>query len=205
MKNILAVIAHPDDLELMAGGAIIKWDRSQKKIHVICLTDGGLVLPSGQIHRSPVDASAEAIRSSERLGYEYRNLGIGNLHLQFDDDIVVEILSDVEKYHIDTIICPHEGDLHHDHQVTARLALAASRRVPNVLMGQINYFLRDFFVPNVFVDISETWEKKIEACMIYKSQWRQDWYEFLDATTTYYGKIIGVERAEGFYSPKFLL
>lgn len=72
-------------------------------------------------------------------------------------------------------------------------------------MGQINYFLRDFFVPNVFVDISETWEKKIEACMIYKSQWRQDWYEFLNATTTYYGKIIGVERAEGFYSPKFLL
>lgn len=205
MRNVLAIIAHPDDLELMAGGTVIKWIGLGINIYVICMTDGGMNLPSGKVYRSSIDAADEALASSKSIGFVYRSLGLKTLYLQYDDSIIVEILSDVAKYNIDTIMCPHEGDLNHDHQVTARLALAASRRVPNVLMGQINYFLRDFFVPNVFVDISETWEKKIEACMIYKSQWRQDWYEFLDATTTYYGKIIGVERAEGFYSPKFLL
>ena len=72
-------------------------------------------------------------------------------------------------------------------------------------MGQANYFLNKFFTPNVFVDITDTWEEKIKALELYKSQWRNDWYEFIDSTSRYYGKIIGVERAEGFYSNKILL
>jgi len=75
-------------------------------------------------------------------------------------------------------------------------------------MGQINYYLKDFFTPNIFVDISDTWEQKIEALKCFSGQWDRagtDWYEYLDLTSRYYGKIIGVRRAEGFISGKYLI
>ena len=68
-------------------------------------------------------------------------------------------------------------------------------------MGQINYYMNEFFSPNIFIDITNEWEKKIEALQLFSSQWARsgnDWTEYLDVTSRYYGKIIGVKRAEGF-------
>lgn len=205
MKNILVISAHADDAELMAGGTIIKWQLEGKKVIVVNLTDGELILPNGTIYRSKTDAQLEERKVAEFIGYKQYNLGYKNLYLEFKDEIVIKLLDIVNVNSIDTLIYPHNKDVHHDHEIASRLALAVSRRVPNLFMGQINYFLNDFFTPNVYVDITNTWEKKIEALSLYKSQWRDDWYEFLDATSTYYGKIIGVKRAEGFIVPKLIL
>jgi len=208
MKNILAVIAHPDDLELMAGGTIIKWKYEGKNIHVLTLTDGAWKSPQNTFIRSASEVKNEEKAVAEFVGYTYENLNCKTLKLSFSDDLVVEILKRIEENQVDTLIIPNINDLHHDHEVTARVAISASRRVPNILCGQINYYLREFFKPNVFIDISKTWEKKIEALKLYKGQWARvghEWFEFLDVTSRYYGKIIGVERAEGFYSPKYKL
>jgi len=203
MKNILAVVAHADDLELMAGGSIIKWIKEGKSVHVLTFTDGALTLPDGTIYRSKKDAANEEKKASQYIGYSsYMNIGIANLHLSYSDENVVNVLQCIKQYKIDTLMTHFNKDTHHDHETTARITVAASRRVPNLLMGQSNYFLYDFFTPNIFVDITDTWSEKIKALKIYKSQWRTDWFEFLDATSKYYGKFMGVERAEGFYSPK---
>jgi LmbE family N-acetylglucosaminyl deacetylase len=208
MKNILAIIAHSDDLELMAGGTIIKWLKEGKNIHVLTFTNGAWSSPEGKCIRDKEDAKKEEIEVSEYIGYSYENLGKTALNMDFNDENVIEVLQRIKKYNIDTIICPTEKDLHHDHEVVSRIALAASRSVPTILMGQINYYIREFFTPNVFIDISDTWERKINALQIFKSQWERkgaDWFEFLDSTSKYYGKIIGVKRAEAFYSPKVTL
>jgi N-acetylglucosamine malate deacetylase 1 len=208
MQNILAVIAHPDDLELMAGGSMIKWLSEGKTVHVLTFTDGSWVSPDGKENRSKNEALFEEETVAKFIGYTYENLMQQTLHLQFHDDCVLEVLKRIDKYNIDTLIFPFKNDVHHDHEIVSRIAIAASRRVPNLLMGQINYYLGDFFAPNTFVDITNTWENKIRALKMYKGQWERagkDWYEFLDATSKYYGKIIGVERAEGFYTPKILI
>jgi hypothetical protein len=52
-----------------------------------------------------------------------------------------------------------------------------------------------------------TWPQGIEALQCYNKQWERagkDWYGFLDETTRYYGRMVGVERAEGFVSNKIL-
>lgn len=207
MKNILAVVAHPDDLELMAGGAVVKWISEGKNVRVLTFTDGSWSSPDSKLVREKNEALEEENAVAEFIGYTHENLMNQTLHLQFKDEHVMEVLKRVDKYKIDTLIIPFRSDLHHDHEIVSRIAMAASRRVPNILMGQINYYLNEFFQPNLFVDISNSWDKKIEALKLYKGQWDRagvDWYEFLDSTSKYYGKIIGVERAEGFYSNKFM-
>jgi LmbE family N-acetylglucosaminyl deacetylase len=206
--RILCVIAHPDDLEMMAGGTIAKWIGEGHFVRVLTLTDGAWTMPSGEEARDTREMEIEEARAAEYLGLTVENLRCRGMELRFDDGLVREVLRRIEKLRIDTILCPWERDIHHDHEVASRIAISATRRTPRVLMGQINFFLRDFFRPNVFVDISETWERKIKALECYRTQWERngkEWYQFLDETTRHYGRIVGVERAEGFVCNKFLL
>jgi LmbE family N-acetylglucosaminyl deacetylase len=207
-RSVLAVIAHADDLELMAGGTVAKWVAEGDAVHVLTLSDGAWTAPDGSPMRDKAEALAEEQRAAACLGYTVENLGHPAMDLKFEDRLVVEVLRRIEQRRVDTLLCPWERDIHHDHEVVSRIAIAATRRVPRVLMGQINYYLREFFRPNVFVDVSATWTKKIEALECYRAQWQRagkDWYGFLDETTRYYGRMVGVERAEGFVSMKVLL
>jgi len=206
--NVLCVVAHPDDLELMAGGTISRWIGEGHSVHALTLSNGVWTAPNGENMRVAEAALAEETQAAQVLGFKVENLKYPAMDLKYEDRTVVEVLRRIEGFKVNTIICPWERDIHHDHEIASRIAVAASRRVPRVLMGQINNYLRDIFTPNVFVDISKTWEKKIKALMCYETEWARagkDWYEFLDDTTKYYGRMIGVERAEGFISRKFLL
>ena len=207
-RSVLCVVAHPDDLELMAGGAVAAWTQAGDAVHVVTVSDGVWTTPGGVVMRDPAEARLEAERAAACLGYTVENLGCPAMNLRFEDRLVCEILRRVEARACDTLVCPWDRDLHHDHEIVSRLAIAASKRVPRVLMGQINHHLREPFAPNVFVDISRTWPLKIEALRCYASEWQRagaEWSEFLDLTTRYYGKMVGVERAEGFVTHKLLL
>ena len=206
-RNILCVIAHPDDLELMAGGSIARWIAGGASVHVLTFTDGVWTVPDGQLMRVSKEALDDEREAAEYLGYSVENLRLPAMNIEFKDSYVIEVLKRIEKYKPDTLLSPWNGDLHHDHEVIARITSSASRRVPRILMGQINYYLKDFFTPNIFIDISDTWDKKIEALKCFSDQWSragEDWYEYLDITSRYYGKICGVKRAEGFVSAKYL-
>jgi len=205
--NVLCLIAHPDDAELMAGGTIAMWAKQGHKVHTLVFTNGRWRSPDGVVIRDAKRTLLYEKKAAEILGYTVENLDYPALELKFEDKLVQEALMRVDKLNIDTIICPWERDTHHDHEIVSRIAIAVSKRVPRILMGQISYYLRDFFTPNIFVDITSTWDKKIEALKSFESEWErkgEDWYEFLDNLTRYYGKICGVERAEGFISKKFL-
>lgn len=207
-RSILCVIAHSDDLELMAGGTVAKWVQEGHAVHVLTLSNGEWIAPDGTVMRDAGAALAEEERAAACLGFTVENLGLPAMDLKFEDRLVVEVLRRIEARGADTLICPWERDIHHDHEIVSRIAVSATRRMPRVLMGQINYYLRDFFRPNVFVDITDTWTKKIEALECYTKQWARagkEWYAFLDETTRYYGRMVGVERAEGFVSTKILL
>jgi LmbE family N-acetylglucosaminyl deacetylase len=208
INNILAVGAHPDDLELMAGGTLSKCLKQGKNVHTIIFTHGGWQSPGGKEVRSSNEASQENYKVIQYMGYSSaEQLNYDPLSLQFNDNLTAKVLECISKYNVDTIIYPWNKDTHHDHEVVSRVVNAASRRVQNLLMGQINYYLNDFFTPNIFVDITEEWNNKIEALKLFQSQWErsgEDWYEFLDTTSHYYGKISGVKRAEGFISNRIL-
>ena len=139
--NLLCVIAHPDDLECMAGGSIARWSNEGHNIHVLTLTDGVWTDPNGTKHRNTEEALSEEREAGKILGYTVENLKYPAMNLEFEDRIVVEILKRIDELEINAILCPWEGDLHHDHEIASRIAISASRRVPRVIMGQINHYI----------------------------------------------------------------
>lgn len=207
-KSILCVVAHADDLEMMAGGTLAKWIGMGCRVHALVVSDSVWVAPDGTVMRDAERAKAEQTEAATYLGYSVECLGLPAMDLKREDRLVVDVLKRLEQHQCDTLVTTWERDTHHDHEVVSRISIAASRRIPRVLMGQVNHYLNDFFTPNVFVDVSDTWEQKIEALKCYKSEWGRvgaDWLDFIDATSRYYGRMVGVRRAEGFMSSKLLL
>ncbi|MCC6551397.1 MAG: PIG-L family deacetylase [Polyangiaceae bacterium] len=208
-SSVLCVVAHPDDLELMAGGTVARWIDEGSTVHALTLSTGAWTAPDGTLARAADDALAEGRRAAALLGYTVENLGRPAAALAFEDALVCEVLRRLDERRCDTLICHWDLDLHHDHEVASRVALAASRRVPRVLMGQVNQYVgRRMFTPNVFVDVSRTWQRKIDALRCYDSQWPRagdGWLALTDATSRYYGSIAGVDRAEGFITAKLVL
>lgn len=208
-RNVLGIVAHPDDLEIMAGGTLLKWKSEGAKVHSLVLTDGCGIAPNGQPTRDRGQALDELERVSHFMEYDTcEMLDEKNLFLIYKDEVVCEILRRIKDYKIDTIISCWDKDTNHDHKVTAEMAKMAARHVPNFLMGQINYYIHDFYTPNVYVDISLFWERKLNAVKMFGSAWNnheQDWYDFLNSTALYFGRIEATSRAEGFISTKLLL
>lgn len=206
INNILAVVAHPDDLEIMAGGSLIKWLNEGKKVHVLTLSNGISINHHNEPYRLLDDVQNEFANVNISMKYSTSELlDEPTMQIQFSDRLVCEILARIEQYNIDTIVTTWNKDTNHDHEIVSKLVISSSRRVHNVLQGHINYFKDEIFSPNVFVDISDTWEQKIEVIKLYDGVWSKsgkDMYEFLDTTSRYYGKMIGVERAEGFFTNK---
>jgi|GEM_PF-5781376 len=205
--NILCCGAHPDDIELMAGGTLIRLVNEGHDVTCLVFTNGSWITPDGQIARDATSAIKENHEVATLLNYKLEFLNEKNCHIPVEDRLVVDVLKLIEKHSIDTLILPWADDLNKDHQAVAKIGIAASRRIPRVLHGQINYFLHSFFCPNFFVDISDYYEKKIMALEKYESVWQskcEDWTEFLRATHTYYGKMIGTKMAEGFITHKYL-
>ncbi len=208
IKSVLCVGAHPDDIELMAGGTVARWVNEGRKVRFLLFTDGVWRSPEGELQRDPAEARAEGESAARTLGVEVENLGYPAMDLAWEDRHVVEVLQRIEEHDVDTLIMPWDRDLHHDHEVASRIAVSASRRIPRVLMGGINFYLREVFTPNLFVDISDTWEAKIASLECYTGQWSragQEWEAWLDETSRTYGRMLGVPRAEGFATNKFLL
>lgn len=208
IQSVLVLSAHPDDVELMCGGTLARWIGEGKKVHVLSFTDGQWVGADGETQRDAEAALAEERSAAKVIGYSVENLQQPAMHLRYKDDLVVEVLKRLADHKVDTLICPWSGDLHHDHEVVARIGIAASKRIPRVLHGQINSLLREVFTPNLFVDISTVWETKLKALRCYETEWSRtggDWATFQDQVTGYYGRLAGVARAEGFISSKFLV
>lgn len=209
IQNVLCVVAHPDDVEMMAGGAMLKWKKEGKRIHVLIFTDGSWYTPEGVFLRDPVETKKDVERVAAFMGYDSCEiLDEKNTHLEYSDRLVCEVLNRISKYNIDTIVTTWIKDTNRDHEMASRIAQAASRRVPRFLEAQVNYYMHEVFSPNCYVDITDEWEDKLEVLSYYRSEWQRggnDWNEFLDVTSRYYGKIVGVRRAEAFFVQKYLI
>jgi LmbE family N-acetylglucosaminyl deacetylase len=160
--NILAIGAHPDDIEFGCGGALIKYTQKGHRLFLLVMTGGGLGGSSSL--RTQEQKAAGKILGAEKIywgGYE-------DTHLVVDIDLIGKIETVIAEVKPDFIFCNFPDDTHQDHRHLAQAIMSATRYIRNVLFFEGP--TTQNFNPQVFVDISDTLDHKVEALKAHHSQ-----------------------------------
>jgi LmbE family N-acetylglucosaminyl deacetylase len=160
--NILAIGAHPDDIELGCGGTLLKASKEGHKIFLYTLTRGG--------------SAGQVIRRSNEMVNSAKSMGASILWIDDYEDSKVyltkELINSIEffikKSQADIIYTHPFNDNHHDHRAIAQATVEAGRFTPNIF-GYENPSTRNFN-PNMYYDISDTIEAKNGLIKLHESQ-----------------------------------
>ena len=160
--TILAIGAHPDDIEFGCGGTLIKYTERGHRLFLSIMTEGGL----GAETTTRVE---EQLTSNAILGAEDIFWGdYEDTHLMVDVELIGKIEAVIKKVKPDFIFCNFPDDTHQDHRHLSQAVMSATRYIRNVLFFEGP--TTQHFEPHVFVDISDTLDKKIKALQAHQSQ-----------------------------------
>jgi LmbE family N-acetylglucosaminyl deacetylase len=160
--NILAIGAHPDDIEFGCGGSLVKYSRKGHRLFLLVMTGGGLGAPAET--RMAEQLAAKDILGVEEVfwgGYEDTHLGLDVAMIQKIETVIGEVKPDF-------IFCSFPDDTHQDHRHMAQAIMSATRYIRNVLFYEGP--TTQNFNPQVYVDISDTLERKLDALRAHNSQ-----------------------------------
>ena len=205
-KKVLAMSAHPDDMEFEAGGTLAKFAKRGYEVNLLVLTNGKYRDMNGNEYLK-TDLQVEGTKAAEILGAK-EPIFLDNVvtNLRVTGEIVTQVDNIVDEIKPDIFISHHPFDSHQDHKAAAEIMFAVCRqgRVKNVLSGSTLPYRPNIFAyrPQFFVDISETIDTKIKSIRAYKSQYKKFGGEKLiermrDMAKTQ-GWAMGYEYAESF-------
>jgi LmbE family N-acetylglucosaminyl deacetylase len=219
-KKILIIAAHPDD-EVLGCGATIA--RLAKEGHKLCIA----ILGEGITSRYPnrEDADISLIRQLQERSRQVAGLlGVTDHQLfsfpdnRFDSvpilDIVKTIEGLIENFQPDSIFTHHNSDLNQDHCIVSRATLIASRPVENTSVQSVISYevpsstewtfhtIEPGFHPNLFFDVTETLDIKLQAMKMYDGEIRKFPHprspEALRSYACRWGSVSGISAAEAF-------
>ena len=226
--DILAIGAHPDDVELGCGGTVAKLISEGKTVAIVDLTQGELGTRGTNFTRAE-----EAANSAKILGISSReNLKMKDGFLTNSEEHQMQIVKIIRKYRPEIVLANAIDDRHPDHAKAAKLVsdacfLSGLVKIETVSEGEkqkpwrpkqiFHYIQWKNIAPDFVIDISNFMEKKIEACLAFKTQFydpnstepmtpisTKDFLESLTYRAQDLGRLSGVEFAEGFTTEKLL-
>lgn len=163
-RSVLAIGAHPDDIELGCGGALIKHVAAGDRVTMLVVTKGE-VGPGRTNERM-----AEQENACQTMGIDllvWGNLPDCQVSLH-ELDLVHLIEKTMNNVGADLVYTHSTSDSHQDHRTVAVNTMGAARKCSNILSYDAPSSLH--FRPTVFVDVSETIDKKVAALMCHASQ-----------------------------------
>ncbi|MCW5519545.1 bacillithiol biosynthesis deacetylase BshB1 [Aureitalea sp. L0-47] len=226
--DILAIGAHPDDVEMSCGATLAKEIAAGKTVGILDLTRGELGTRGSAAIRKE-----EADRAAEILGVKVReNLGLKDGFFQNDAESQLAIIQVLRKYRPDVVLCNAVDDRHIDHGKGSKLTsdacfLSGLRRIETKLDGEAQEAWRPKHVyhyiqwkdlePDFVVDVSGFMDKKLEAVFAYKSQFydenskepetpisSKNATESLRYKNRNLGRLIGTEYGEGYTVERYV-
>lgn len=222
--NVLAIGAHPDDVEAYAGGTLAKYARAGHKVFTATATNGNIgsaVLSSEEIARV---RKQEAANAAAHIGAEYICLDYDDEMFFEDKEARLKFINLVRYCRADVILTHYPEDYNPDHELTSKIindiavmipiAKLVTESPPYDKIPAIFYWETVCglgFVPAEYVDISDVIDTKMAMCREHKSQdqWMKDNYtETVARDANYFDRVLieaayrgiqcGVKYAEGF-------
>ena len=160
---ILAIGAHPDDIEFGCYGTLYLLSNNYKVIF--------LVLTNGEIGGNSEVRKIEADGSAKMMGAEIKFLNFPDGKLEQNGDSVRAVKDVMERNNVDTVFTHYFHDTHQDHVASSLITLSASSGNQNIK----DIYLYEApstktFSPSVFYNISSVYEKKLQALSYFESQ-----------------------------------
>ncbi|MHC4923342.1 MAG: bacillithiol biosynthesis deacetylase BshB1 [Planctomycetota bacterium] len=218
MADVLAIGAHPDDVELTMGGLLLRLKDAGRSIAILDLTRG-----EGGTRGTPETRAEEAAKAAAMLGAERTILDFGDGKLEPTMEVRRAVVDAIRRHRPGLVVAPHWKDLHPDHS-----AAGAAVRDVRYTCGMVNWFPGDHeawkpstflfsmhhteFPDSLVVDITDTWERKVELAECFGSQLHKpdsdepatniaskDFIPTLEARARVQGKKIGVRFGEPYF------
>ncbi|MDP6921877.1 MAG: bacillithiol biosynthesis deacetylase BshB1 [Lutibacter sp.] len=225
---ILAIGAHPDDVELGCGATLAKEISLGKKVGILDLTAGELGTRGSAAIRA-----AEAEEAAAILGVSFReNLGFADGFFGNDKSHQISLIKHLRECRPEIVLCNAPEDRHPDHSKAAALVteacfLSGLHKIQTTLDGKpqaawrpkrvYHYIQWQPLSPDFALDVSGFMDTKLAAVKAYKSQFYDpdskepvspiSTKNFLDSVTYRaqdLGRLIGTEAAEGFVSGSYI-
>jgi len=226
--EILAFGAHPDDVELGAGGTLAAHQQMGYKVGIIDLTYGELgTRGNKEIRLEEAEEARKILNCSVR-----HNLGFRDGFFVNDEAHQLEVIRYIRKYQPDIVLCNAAEERHPDHVKAAKLLVDACfyaglakietewdrvSQAPWRPKGVYHYMQFLDTKPDLLVDISSVMDVKMESIFAHKSQFfnpnsseaqtliaQPEFLENIKARASYYGQFIGAKYAEGFKTNQYI-
>jgi LmbE family N-acetylglucosaminyl deacetylase len=216
VMRILAIGAHPDDIELGCGATLALFKKKGHKVYF-------LVLTKGEASGNPIERLKECKQSAKAICAD--KLFIGNLRdTKISDGVetIMAIERCIDEIKPQIIFAHSPKDGHQDHRNAGMASLSAARNSRKVLLFESPAALRDF-CPQLFVDVSLTFDSKLKALEAFGSQIEKVYFKgngghshnesrkfpyvsnAAEGLARFRGFQAGVELAEAFEVGKFVL
>lgn len=228
IPRALAVMAHPDDVEILVGGTLFHLKESGWELGIITMTSGDCGSATHSKEEISRIRNAEAKAAAGYLGARYDCVGLMDVEIFVNADNLRRVVESMRSFDPDIVITHSPVDYMLDHEETSRLARGAAfalamplyqtRQIATARPARSTpalYYadpiegidpMGERVVPQFYVDITETLEKKRKMLSYHDSQ--REWLrahhgvdEYLDRMTGWaakYGCECGVSYAEGF-------
>jgi bacillithiol biosynthesis deacetylase BshB1 len=226
--DILAIGAHPDDVELGCGATIAKEINLGKKVGILDLTRGELgTRGSAEIREKEAKDAAEILKVEVR-----ENLGFADGFFKNDKTNQLKIIKIIRKYKPEIVLCNAIDDRHIDHGKGSKLVsdacfLSGLIKIETQLNGKLQGAWRPKHVyhyiqwkniePDFVVDVSDFIDIKIKAVKAYSSQFynpeskepispitSKNFFDSIEYRAKDLGRLIGTDFAEGFTTERYV-
>jgi bacillithiol biosynthesis deacetylase BshB1 len=228
--DILAIGAHPDDVELSCAGLLAKEHAGGKKFGILDLTRGELgTRGSAEVRDKEAAAAADILGATIR-----ENLALDDGFFDNNRDSQLAIIKMIRRYRPEVVLCNAVKDRHPDHARASELAsrscfLSGLPKIRTSDNGKdqeawrprlvLHYIQWQDIKPDIVLDISGFIDQKIESVKAYRSQFYNEanqkddgpqtpisslnFFESIRYRAANLGRIIGTDHAEGFTTERY--
>lgn len=221
--DALVFASHPDDAELAMGGTIAKFNKENLKVGIIDLTRGELgTRGTAETRQKEAFESAIILKTSVR-----ENLDLPDGNIANTKENLIKIIMVIRKYKPKIIFAPYFNDRHPDHIDASKLVKRAmfstglqkiktfDKEVPQAAYrpAKLMYYMQTYtFKPSFIVDISDTFQLKMDAVKSYSTQFhnpksvepetfisKPGFLNYIESRAVFYGFQIGKNYGEAFF------